>query len=82
MQQGKSYLRDTDDFLSKIKLLGPLPRNSILVTAYVVGLYPSIPHKDGLEALKSTLKHRLILKCQLKFCGYGQAYSFEQLFQV
>ena len=30
----------------KIKALGPLPMNSILVTADVVGLYPSIPHKE------------------------------------
>ena len=66
MQQGKSYLRDTDDFLSKIKSLGPLPRNSILVTADVVGLYPSIPHKEGLEALKATLQKRVNPKVPTK----------------
>ena len=43
----------------RIKIERPLPRNSILVTADVVGLYPSIPHKEGLEALKSTLKKRV-----------------------
>ena len=58
MQEGKSYLRDTDDFLSKLKELGPLPKNSILVTADVVGLYPSIPHKEGLLALKRALEKR------------------------
>ena len=35
--------------------LGPLPSNAILVTVDVVALYPSIPHKDGLDALKSFL---------------------------
>ena len=31
---------------------------SILVTADVVGLYPSIPHKAGLEALRRRLNKR------------------------
>ena len=58
MQEGKSYLRDTDDFLCKIKSLGPLPKDAILVTADVAGLYPSIPHSDGLNALKYALNKR------------------------
>ena len=42
---GKSYIKDTTDFLEK---LGNIPSNAISVTADVVGLYPSIPHDAGL----------------------------------
>ena len=44
MQKGKSYIRDSGYFLQKIKNISTLPENAILVTADVVGLYPSIPH--------------------------------------
>ena len=38
-------------FIKKIKNIGAIPQDSILVMAYVVGLYPSIPHEVGLKAL-------------------------------
>ena len=38
MQKGKSYTKDTGDFLNKIKNINAIPENSILVTADVVGL--------------------------------------------
>ena len=56
MQGSWSYIKDSVDFLRKIKQIGNLPENSILVTADVVGLYPSIPHKLGLKALEEALK--------------------------
>ena len=31
-----------------------IPQDSIMVTADVVGLYPSIPHNAGLDGLKDT----------------------------
>ena len=34
----------------------------MLVMAGVVGLYPSIPHKAGLGALKKALENRLVKK--------------------
>ena len=55
MQQGESYIKDTGDFLNKIKNINAIPENAILVTAHVVGLYPSIPHQAGLEALREEL---------------------------
>jgi len=58
MQSGKSYIKDTNDFLDKVRKLKNLPSNSILVTADVVGLYPSIPHDSGLEALEKALESR------------------------
>ena len=51
MNEGKSYIKDTADFLDKLKDLGEIPEGVILVTADVVGLYLSIPHTDGLEVL-------------------------------
>ena len=46
---GTSYIKDTNDFLPKLKNLKKVPDNAILVTADVVGLYPSIPHNEGRE---------------------------------
>ena len=51
MQKGKSYIKDSGDFINKIKSLQNIPEGAILVTADVVGLYPSIPHEAGLKAL-------------------------------
>ena len=45
MQKGKWYIRDSGRFLEKIKNISTLSENAILVTADVVGLYPSIPHQ-------------------------------------
>ena len=52
MKQRESYISDTVDFLAKIKAAGEVPKGAILVTADVVGLYPSIPHSEGLDILK------------------------------
>ena len=52
MKQGESYIKDTGDFFEKLKRVGEIPKGAILVTADVVGLYPSIPHDGGLEVLR------------------------------
>ena len=52
MKEGKSYIKDTADFLDKLKDLGEVPEGAILVTADVIGLYPSIPHDEGLGVLR------------------------------
>ena len=56
MQNGKSYIRDSRHFLERIKNINTFPENAMLVTADVVGLYPSIPHEAGLGALKGLLR--------------------------
>ena len=58
MQSAKSYIKDSSDFLRKLNDLGKLTENAILVTTDVLGLYPSIPHADGLEALSAKLEER------------------------
>ena len=62
MQNGKSYIRDSGHFLERIKNINTLPENAMIVTADVVGLYPSIPHEAGLSALKKVLENRSVKK--------------------
>ena len=52
MKEGKSYIKETGDIFHKIKNINAIPENAILLTANVVGLYPSVPHQAGLEALR------------------------------
>ena len=55
MQNGWFYIKDSNNFIKKIKSLKKIPDNDILVTADVVGLYTRISHKAGLRALKEVL---------------------------
>ena len=57
MQSGVSYIKDSNDFKSKIKIID-IPNDALLVTADVVGLYPSIPHEVGLSALRESFDKR------------------------
>ena len=50
MQSSRSYIK----LIKKIKNISTIPKNSIFVTADVLGLYPSIPH----EALEKALNNR------------------------
>ena len=58
MQESWSYIKDSSDLIRKLKNLRKIPEGSILVTADVVGLYPSIPHTAGLQALENALNKR------------------------
>ena len=60
MQESWSHIKDSTDSINKIGQIGDIPENVILVTADVVGLYPSIAHKAGLKALKNDLDKRNI----------------------
>lgn len=55
IQNGLSYIRDSGHFLEKIDGVGEIPENTLFATTYVVSLYPSIPHKTGLSAVKEAL---------------------------
>ena len=58
MQNGWSYIRDSNDFIDKMKTIGKTPEGSFLVTANVVGQYPRIPHNEGISALKQKLEEQ------------------------
>ena len=51
MKQQETYIRETGDFLAKLKDAEEFPKGGILLTADVVVLYPSIPHREGLVIL-------------------------------
>ena len=54
----KPYIKDTNDFLKKLRSLPNLPDDIILYTVDVVGLYPNIPHEQALSALRKRLDLR------------------------
>ena len=53
-----SSIKDTDDFIRRIRNIIDLPSDVLLVTFDVVSLYPSIPHDFGLCALRDFLLDR------------------------
>ena len=52
MKSGVSFMKNTNDFLSKLKNLGKIPENAFLATTDVFRLYRSIPHGEGLGVLR------------------------------
>ena len=61
MQQGKSQIKDSGNFINEIKKLQSIPDGAILVTSDVMVQYPSITHEAGLKALKDALDSREIV---------------------
>ena len=55
MKSRVSYVKDTNDFLFKLKNLGKIAENAFLVAVGVVGLYRSILYDKGLEVLRKQL---------------------------
>ena len=55
----RSFVKDTNDFLCKLQSVNNITGKSILCTIDVVGLYPNIPHEDGLRALRKHLEARV-----------------------
>ena len=58
MRKGLSYIKDLVDFINKIRRMGSIPDNAILVTADVTALYSSVPHDVGLKASRQILDKR------------------------
>ena len=54
--------RVSQDFLEKIKTIGIVSENAILVTVDILGLYSNIPHQAGLKALKEAFEKRNLKK--------------------
>ena len=42
-------LEYTRDFLIRLSYLQDIPENSILVSSDVVGIYPNMPHEEGID---------------------------------
>ena len=56
MQKGWSYIKDSGYFIKKINNLDSTPENAILLTADMMGLYPSTPCDVGWTALTGALE--------------------------
>ena len=56
--QVKPYIKDTNDFVKKLRDLPDLPEESIICTIDVVSLYPSIPNEEGLRISRHVLEKR------------------------
>ena len=54
----KFFIRNSEDFLSKIRHFTSISDFYLLLTADVVGLHPNVPYSVGLSALKSDLQNR------------------------
>ena len=51
-----SVLVDTSDFLRRLENVGYIPETAIFGTIDVVGLYPHIPHDEGLDSMRKVLE--------------------------
>ena len=52
VKQIPSYVKDTNDFISKINAIKFVPKNSYLVTMDVRSSYTNIPNVEGISAVK------------------------------
>ena len=52
----RSYVRDTQHFISRLKQLGQIPTGALLVTLDVSSLYTNIPNHEGLLAVADHLR--------------------------
>ena len=57
--QVKSYIKDTQDFLKKLRDPPCLPEESIICATDVVGLYLSIPNVEGLRFLRNVVEKKI-----------------------
>ena len=57
-QAVKSYIKDTNEFLKKLRPFPKLPNGIIICTMDVVGLCPNIRHEEGLSQLRNRLETR------------------------
>ena len=56
------YIKDTNHFLKKLRELGTLPKNSVLCTTEVAGLYTNISQEEGLDSVTKHLGNKEIKK--------------------
>ena len=56
-----SYIRDTTDFINRLRRLPPLPPGTLMVTLDVSSLYTNIPHEEGIKTCEEFLNQRELL---------------------
>ena len=63
MESLPSYIKDAINFMTKIRQLPQLSKDSFLVTMAVSSLYSNIPHKDGIEVCRYGCKSENSIQC-------------------
>jgi hypothetical protein len=64
VQNTKSYVKDTTDFINKIEMLPNFNDDTILCTVDVTSLYTNIPNMEGIRACQKQLdQHRQNTEC-------------------
>ena len=58
----KSHIKDTTDFINKIETITDLPENTIIVTMDVKSLFTNIPNREGINAVAKALENQTDLK--------------------
>ena len=58
-EAAKSYIKDTNASLNKLRSLPKLPGNTILCMVDLVGLFQNILQEEGLSALRRQLDNRV-----------------------
>jgi len=73
----KSYIKDTTDFLIKIKNHPKTHNKTLLVSVDIISLYTNIPHEEGINAcihlienIEHYYRHLYPIKPYLKHCSY------------
>ena len=62
IKQILSYVKDTNDFISKLKAVETVPDNSCLVLLDVKSLQKNIPNSEGIKAMKTSLGKTITAK--------------------
>ena len=55
IREGWLYVKDSGDFIVKLKNIDHILQDAIMVTSVVVRLYPGISRDAGLESLRKVL---------------------------
>ena len=58
IREGWSYIKDSGDFIKKLKNIDHIPQDAIMVTADLVGLYQSIHHDACPKTLRKEFDNR------------------------
>ena len=58
IREGWSYIKDSGDFIKKLKNIDHIPQDAIMVTADLVGLYQSIHHDVCPKTLRKEFDNR------------------------
>ena len=74
-QAVKSYIKDTNDFLNKLRSLPKLPGIFILCTVDVAGLYQNISHEEDLFAFRKRLDNGMEKHMQKRGTAIGTKFA-------